>query len=148
MAGTSEDEVGGLPAIPGLTLEEVRALISERIGLSVGRDDPVLAVYVLHEAFIREYEAMLARHNTALTALFEQSVSTWTDDVSLQISTFADQLLSQGLQDRMAQLGEHARVAAEMVVQTRRLVRWVSVLTALTGVGAAIAVLVLFLILR
>jgi len=148
MVGASEDDVGGLPAIPGLTLEEVRALISERIDLNVGRNDPVLAVYVLHEAFIREYEAMLRRHDAALTTLFEQSVTTWTDDVSKKVALISDQLLSQGLQDRMAQLGEHSRVASEMVVRTRRLVRWVSVLTALTGVGAAIAVLVLFLILR
>ena len=148
MVGASDDNAGGLPAMPGLSLEEVRALISERIGLSVGRDDPVLAVYVLHEAFIREYEAMLERHDATLTALFEQSVMSWTEGVSRQVEAFTDQLLSQGMQDRMAQLGEHARVAADLVTRTRRLAFWMAGLAALSCVGAAVAVFALFLILR
>jgi len=137
-----------MPAIPFLTIDDVRKLIFEKTGQAINRDDPLMALYVLHGAFLEDHQRLLDRHNETLTALFDSSVAGWTDEVSKKVALVSDQLLSQGLQDRMAQLGEHARVAAEMVVQTRRLVRWVSVLTALTGVGAAITVLALFLILR
>ena len=148
MAGTSEDDVGGMPAIPFLTIDDLRKLVFEKTGHAVERDDPMMVLYVMQGAFLEDYQRLLDRHNQTLTALFEQSVTGWTEGVSRQVEVFSDQLLSQGMQDRMAQLGEHARVAADLVTRTRRLAFWMAGLAALSCVGAAVAVFALFLILR
>lgn len=148
MDAPEADTAGGLPDIPGLTLDEVRALIHDQLGVSIGRDDPLLASYVLHGAFLRDYEAMLGRHDAALTALFERSVADWTEGVSAKVAALTDELLSEGLKERIALLAEYSRLTHDAYHRMRRLTFWIAVLTVLTGVGAAVAVAALFLALR
>jgi len=56
----------------GLSLEDVRALLAAKHGATLSADDPVLMLVTLQNAFLAEYERLLARHNQALTTLLAE----------------------------------------------------------------------------
>jgi len=70
-----------LPDGIGLDLEEVRALLARKHDTVVGADDPVLMLVTLHNAFLGEYEKLLARHNAAITALLTEKTDGYVESV-------------------------------------------------------------------
>jgi hypothetical protein len=56
----------------GLDLESVRTLLAQKHATVVDPDDPVLMLVTLQNAFLAEYEKLLARHNKALTSMLAE----------------------------------------------------------------------------
>lgn len=147
MAGDPE-RIGGVPNRPGVSLEELRALILEKTGVSVGPDDPVMAAYVLHQAFLGDYQRMLDRHTEALTVLFESAVQDWSAGVEKQVAVLSSEILSEGTKERVAQLAEYAGLARDLARRQRRALLWMSCLSLLNISAAGVSLAALFLILQ
>ena len=53
----------------GLSLEEVKALLSQKHDMVIGTDDPILMMVTLHNAFLAEHQKLFHRHESALQKL-------------------------------------------------------------------------------
>jgi len=76
---TQEDK---LPEIE--TWEQLRYHIHQTQGLSVDKDDPVMVAFILHKVFLRDYDSMLQRHNTALTTVIGTAFKGLTEQAQNQ----------------------------------------------------------------
>ena len=89
----------------GLTLDAVRALLAKEHQTILGSDDPVLMLVTLHNAFLCEYERLLARHNKALTVLLAEKTDGYvagvlqaTEAVGKELSTVSIESMREVLQ--------------------------------------------------
>lgn len=80
MAPESQDQAATAdqgPEMPdgiGLSFEQVRTLLIQKHETSMSKDDPMLMLVTINNAFLDEYDKLLGRHNEALTAyLADQS---------------------------------------------------------------------------
>ena len=72
------------PTVPdgiGLDLESVRTLLAQKHATVVDPDDPVLMLVTLQNAFLAEYEKLIARHNKALTAMLAEKTDGYVSGV-------------------------------------------------------------------
>ena len=53
----------------GLNIEEVRNLLMQKHDDVLGLDDPLLMLVTINNAFLGEYEKLLAKHNKAISAI-------------------------------------------------------------------------------
>ncbi len=65
----------------GLDLESVRTLLAQKHATVVDPDDPVLMLVTLQNAFLAEYEKLLARHNKALTSMLAEKTDGYVSGV-------------------------------------------------------------------
>jgi hypothetical protein len=115
-----EGEQSPLPV--ALSIDAARKMIAERHGTGIDEDDPLLMMVTLHEGFIVDYQAMLERHNGALTKVIGEAIKGLTDEA------LANHLEKQvRLADRIEQefLGQYKKA------------RWLSIIS---GVSALICV--------
>ena len=80
MAPESQDQAATAdqgPEMPdgiGLSFEQVRTLLIQKHETSMSKDDPMLMLVTINNAFLGEYGKLLDRHNEALTTyLADQS---------------------------------------------------------------------------
>ncbi len=70
----------GNPSFPAIfSIEAARKLIMERHSSGLDADDPLLMMVTLHEGFMGDYEAMLTRHNQAITTVIGSAISGLTE---------------------------------------------------------------------
>jgi len=62
------------------SLDELRAYLHSKTGISVGENDPVMLEYAMHQLFIINIQNLLKRHNTALTSVLETAIRGLTAD--------------------------------------------------------------------
>lgn len=99
VTGEIMEEGSDLPLPVALNMDAARRLISERHGTGLDADDPLLMMVTLHEGFVGDYEAMLIRHNQAITTVIGSAISGLTE------KALADHLENQvRLADRIEQV--------------------------------------------
>ena len=62
------------------SLDELRAYLHAKTGISVGENDPVMLEYAMHQLFIIDLQSLLKRHNTALASVMETAIRGLTAD--------------------------------------------------------------------
>jgi len=106
MAGMSEIEAH-LPDGIGLDFEEVRALLAHKHETIVGTDDPVLMLVTLHNAFLGEYEKLLARHNAAITTMLAEKTDGYVAGVLAATESLAKDLSAASIESVRKMHQEH-----------------------------------------
>lgn len=92
----------------GLTLDEVRALLAKQHDTIIGADDPVLMLVTLHNAFLGEYERLLARHNKALTALLAEKTDRYVAGVLQATEALGKDLSAASIESMRGVLQQHS----------------------------------------
>jgi hypothetical protein len=70
-----------LPDVPGLSYEEIRAMLQARHDTSVGLDDPILMLVSIFNTYLGEFEKLHDRHNQALTGLLAAKTAEYVSGV-------------------------------------------------------------------
>jgi hypothetical protein len=143
-------EAGGdaPPAFPVMSLDDARALLVREHGVAVGNDDPLLMVVSLHQGMIRDYDAMLRRHDDAVRALLGATGNACAEAVEAVLDSLKDKTVKASLDQAFA-LVERQAEAMERFRRTlsrHRLVH--TILTVLSLVGCGLAITILFSIVR
>lgn len=92
----------------GLTLDAVRALLAREHQTILGPDDPVLMLVTLHNAFLGEYERLLARHNKALTALLAEKTDGYVAGVLQATEALGKDLSAASIESMRGVLQQHS----------------------------------------
>lgn len=102
----SEKEIQ-LPDGVGLSLEDVRVLLARKHETVLGADDPVMMLVTLHNAFLGEYEKMLARHNAAITALLTEKTDGYVASVRSSAEGLAKDFSTTSVENVRQTFREH-----------------------------------------
>lgn len=150
----SEDQaaigVGGdqPPAIPVMSLDDARAALVREHGVAVGSDDPLLMVVTLHQGMLRDYEAMLRRHDEAIRGFLGATGNACAEAVDAVLISLKDKTVKASLDQAFA-LVERQAVAMDDLRRTMRRHRLVlSLLTALSVAACVLAVAILRSVIR
>ena len=108
-----------------LTLQKAGALLHDQHNRVFDDHDPIYLLVTLHQGFIADYERMLMRHHTALTAMIGEAVNGLTEEA-----------LTNNLQ---SQVSLADRIGSEFKAQYRR----VRLLSLINILAAALCVLTL-----
>lgn len=84
-----EQELGNSPGI-GLTLEHIRLLISQAHDVTIPKDDAILMIATIFNAYLAEIEQLHERHEKGLTRLMAEK----TEEYVSRIQDVVDQLSS------------------------------------------------------
>jgi len=149
----SEDrtsEAGGdtPPAIPIMSLDDARAALVREHGVAVGPDDPLLMLITIHQGMVRDYEAMLRRHDQAIKGFLGATGSACAEAVEAVLASLKDKTVKASLDQAFA-LVERQAVAMDELRRTLRRHRLVhSVLTVLSVGSCLLAIAILRSVIR
>lgn len=104
-----------------LSVAVLQELILKKHGLKVSQDDPLMAAFTLHEAFLSDYEALLERHNKAITALMSGTVGKLRTAVAEEGKVVADAAHALSTGNMLALIGEHQKAMAEHLNTVRHM---------------------------
>lgn len=114
--GTSKEPIAGeAPAQQErkiTSIEDARLLIMKMNGLPIPESDPLMMLVSLLLAFTDDYNAMLTRHNKAVSTTMKGIVSAASTELNKEIHQFGEELRSTTLQNVILLISEHK---AEMV---------------------------------
>lgn len=99
------------PTVPdgiGLDLESVRTLLAQKHATVVDPDDPVLMLVTLQNAFLAEYEKLLARHNKALTSMLAEKTDGYVSGVLAATKGLAKDLSAASVENIRTILQGHS----------------------------------------
>lgn len=120
-----------------LSVAVLQELILKKHGLKVGEDDPLMAAFTLHEAFVADYEAMLERHNRAITALMGGTVGELRSAVAEEGKVVADAAHALSTSNMLALIGEHQKAMGCFLGSVRSLCTEVKTFAAIMAGGSA-----------
>lgn len=108
-----------------LSLEEAKQLLISTHGVPVDAGDPVMMLVTLHMAIFEDYEAMLARHNEAVTLVMSSAVNNMTERLHKEREAFAaavqklvEQNTSQLIEAHIKAMRAHRQILWCAVVST------------------------------
>jgi hypothetical protein len=81
---TNDTEKLETPKIPdgiGLSFDVLKTLLKQENNTSIDKEDPLLLVATMMNAFLHEYDKLLKKHNEALTAFYGEQIKTTTDTI-------------------------------------------------------------------
>lgn len=99
------------PALPdgiGLTLDDVRALLAKEHETIVPKDDPMLMIVTLLNAYLDEVDKLHARHGKALAALMAGKTDAYVKGVQGATDALAAQLSASSVEGIRKVFAEHA----------------------------------------
>lgn len=100
-------EAGEAERGTGLSVDDVRALLLRENGLAAGKDDPLLAVVTIHNAFLGELQGVLEKHNAALASVMSEATERIVVSVREESQRFAEEFKEAALRNTVAKVGEH-----------------------------------------
>jgi len=99
-----------MPQLPdgiGLTLEQVREQLAVQHQAVVAKDDPLLMLVTLLNAFLTEEDKLLNRHNQALTQILSARTDGYLQAVEKSTATLGESLSSASLDGVAKMFGLH-----------------------------------------
>ena len=78
----------------GLTLEEVRSLLSNTHNASIPENDPLLMVMTILNAYLGEVEKLHARHEKGLSRLMAEKTDAYVSGVNAAVDQLSESLSS------------------------------------------------------
>ena len=136
------------PTQLGLSLAEARRILADTHKAAVGDDDPILMAVTLHQAFIADYMNLLAEHRAALKRDVAGIVSASAEMIDESAGKLRDDLLNTAVKNVIASVAEQAEKAGLIKLHMRSLFKSIAVLTGVSVLAAAIAVIALFVALK
>jgi len=136
------------PPVPAMSLDEARAMLVREHGVAIGSDDPLLMLITLHQGMLRDYERMLARHDSAIAAILGTTGSACADAVETVLASLKDKTVKASLDQAFALVERQALAMDELRRALRSHRRVTALLTALSLAGCALALTILFSIVR
>lgn len=122
----------------GLRLDDVRALVNEKNGVTVPPDDPLLVAVTIHNAFLQEHERLFKRHEKALAQFMDGQAKLFVKGVEGSLAPLSETLsvlTAKGIREAVA--GFSARLGSFHGV--------VLLCTAIQALAALLIVAALFL---
>lgn len=95
------------------SLEDARLLLMKKNGLPVPESDPLMMLVSLMIAFADDYDAMLARHNKAITATMKGIIGNAREGLEKEIQEFGNQVRSTTMQNVVLLISEHKKQMIE-----------------------------------
>lgn len=89
--------IAQLPEGIGLSHEDVQALLAAKNETIVSRDDPILMMVTMMNAFLTEEEKLLARHNKALTGILAAKTESYVREVKKTTDSLSESLSQASL---------------------------------------------------
>ena len=123
----------GLPEGVGMALQDARSLLEAQHGSRVSADDPVLMLVTLHNAFLKDYEQLLARHHQALTGLFAEKGAAYLAEVGRASDVIGKELSAASVKS----IRETFQAHGQALQRFRRDITW---LTAIVMTAALVNV--------
>lgn len=139
---------GAAAAAPVMSLDDARALLMHAHGVAVGRDDPVLMLLTLHQGFLRDYEALLSRHDQAISALLGATGKACADAVESVLSSLKDKTVKASLDQAFALVERQAAAMERLRVALLRHRLIHGGLTALSLLACGLSLSILVFIIR
>lgn len=124
-------------------LEAIRLRLMQEHGQTVDAGDPVLMLFTLHEAFLADYERLLARRNGEAAAGIEAAGRKFTQEVRQAIDAFREDALTEGLASQVRQVSALTERTAAV---GRRSNRFNLFFTAINVTAAVVAVTALVIL--
>ena len=121
----------------GLSIEEVRNLLMQKHEDVLGLDDPLLMMVTINNAFLGEYEKLLAKHNKAISAIMSAKTEGYIKTVKGSVEKLTEELSSASVETIQKVFHEHALTLNNFSHNTK----WMSAiiwLAALVNVGVFI----------
>ena len=143
-------EAGGdQPPVPTvMSLDDARALLVREHDLAIGKDDPLLMSVTLHQGFIRDYEAMLKRHDAGIKAILGATGEACAVAVEGVLDGLKDKTVKASLEQAFALVAEQARNMDRLDRSLRRHRLFNGLSTFLSVAACGLAFAVLFVLLR
>ena len=123
------------------SIEDARLLIMKMNGLPVPESDPLMMLVSLMIAFADDYDAMLARHNKAITATMKGVISNAREGFEKEIQEFGNQVRSTTMQNVVLLISEHNKQMSEHLQATRQLTHKIMAASALFVVAITVVAL-------
>ncbi len=82
----------------GLTLEEVRSLLSNTHNASIPENDPLLMVMTILNAYLGEVEKLHARHEKGLSRLMAEKTDAYVSGVNAAVDQLSESLSSASVE--------------------------------------------------
>ena len=103
------------------SLEDARLLLMKKNGLPVPESDPLMMLVSLMIAFADDYDAMLIRHNKAVTASMKGIIGHARAELEKEIQEFGNQVRSTTMQNVVLLISEHKKQMIEHQQAMRQL---------------------------
>ena len=144
-----EEAPGGAPPLPpALGLEEAAALLARAHGVAVGKDDPLLMVVTLQQAFLGDLEKRLFAHDERINAILGATGNVLGDAVEHVLDGLKDQAIRANLEHAFGLVDQQARAMEDLKRSLRRH-RWLVLgSNFFAGLCLALAITILFTVLQ
>ena len=120
------------PQIPdgiGLDFEAIRSLLVEKHATHIGVDDPVLMLVTLNNAFLNEYDKLLARHNEALTTFLSEAGAQHLDSAKQSAEAVTKGLSASSI----GVIQEHIQGHRKAMASFQNNMTWLAVIVAISA---------------
>ena len=136
------------PALAVMSLDDARALLVREHDLAISKDDPLLMSVTLHQGFVRDYEAMLKRHDAGIKAILGATGEACAVAVERVLDGLKDKTVKASLEQAFALVAEQARNMDRLDRALRRHRLFNGLSTFLSVTACILAFAVLFVLLR
>lgn len=103
----TQTEQNDVSSFKALSLSEAKTLILERHRINVSENDPVMMLVTLHEAFLKDQECALERHNKAITVIMSSTVNDLRESLHAETQRFAESVQKLAEDSAVSLLAEH-----------------------------------------
>lgn len=123
----------------GLEPEEIRQLLMEKHDVALGKEDPILMLVTLHNAFTAEYNRLLKRHHEALMKTMKKVLGATSGEVRAISDDLMSQTVRTTIESTVTEISLHKSAMETFLAELRKqhainLVCSVVCLAALVGV--------------
>lgn len=144
------DTLDETPPVPVAmdNFEELRGYLWKIHGITIAEDDPILVVFTMLRVALDQHELSNDRYLKELDEAVQASATKFTEDVSNAIAEFKEEAIGDVVRERIAAMNEAARQADRATAQFRKLLLYLSVLTATCLLSTIFTIGVLFTVSR
>ena len=102
-----EMELGNAPGV-GLTLEQIRSVVSKAHNVMLPKDDATLMIATILNAYLTEVEKLQARHEKGLTRLMAEKTDEYVSGVQAAVTQLSTSLSSASVEGVRKVFDDHA----------------------------------------
>lgn len=102
-----EKELGNAPGV-GLTLEQIRSVVSKAHEVMLPKDDATLMIATILNAYLTEVDKLQARHEKGLTRLMAEKTNEYVSGVQASVNQLSASLSSASVEGIHKVFDDHA----------------------------------------
>lgn len=125
------------------TFEQVQALIAEKHGAVLDKDDPMAIQFTLQQIFLEDVKAVLGNFRKQMVAILESTGKTTASHVQTCLETLKDETLESSLNQTLARVAQEAKNVSGVHSALARLRNATFIMVILSWVALLLNILVL-----